>query len=501
MASGGMKMACCLCGVQITPNESYMCMNCLNTQVDLTEGLELSQDVLGCGKCGRFHVTGNQWKFMEEESPQLLTHLVKKIGLEKNRAKVLDAMFVWTEPHSKRLKVAVTIEKEVLDEKVRLSKRVVAEFVVKMKQCMECIRESTDHTWGSCVQIRQRVGHKRGFDQLEAILIAKGLQNLMLDVQVTKDGSFDLYFKSKNQGDRVIEAIASHMPLRKKESKKLVSTDKKNQTARMEYTTVLEIVPINKDDLVILKKTFTGGKPDFFLCNKVSTNLHFVAPGSTLQAVEVNATKYYQTPFSAVCTVKDLIRYIVLDINILEQPQPAHGGSKTAAGSPQSSVAGSLKEEADGATSVFSSSEFDGASKFVLAEAEIVRESSSGGADDIVTVVTHLGHLLKPGDMALGYNLSSSQIDDDVLATLPYALPECILVRKTTDDKSGKKKKKNNKKSRRGGGGKKADEEDDAETATGEFDDDEKAPLDIGENKEELLEIEDFEDDLDEIED
>ena len=228
------------------------------------------------------------------------------------------------------------------------------------------------------------------------------------------------------------------MPLRKKESKKLVSTDKRNQTAKMEYTTVLEIVPINKDDLVLLKKSFTGGKPDMFLCNKVSSNLHFIAPGNTLQEVEVSASKYYQTPFSAIFTAKDLVRYLILDITILEHPKVANGARA------YKSSKADLKDETTGAESVFSSSELGGSSKFVLAEAEVVRESSSGGADDIVTVVTHLGHLLKPGDVALGYNLATSQMqtDDEILATLPYALPECILVRKSTIDEQSKKKNK-----------------------------------------------------------
>ena len=41
----------------------------------------------------------------------------KKLSLDKLRIKLLDALFVWTEPHSKRLKINVHIEKEVLDEK------------------------------------------------------------------------------------------------------------------------------------------------------------------------------------------------------------------------------------------------------------------------------------------------------------------------------------------------------------------------------------------------
>ena len=59
-----------------------------------------------------------------------------------------------------------------------------------------------------------------------------------------------------------------------------------------------------------------------------------------------------------------------------------------------------------------------------------------------MTVITHLGHVLKPGDTALGYNLATSHVDDDILASLPYALPECILVMKSTTSKVGERKKK-----------------------------------------------------------
>ena len=162
-------ISCCLCGVAIPYNAAAMCISCLQNTVDVTEGIDLHQSVLNCGKCGRYHIQGDKWKHMEDESPQLLAHLLKKLNLDKLRIKLLDALFVWTEPHSKRLKINVNIEKEVLDEKLRLSSRIVVEFVVRSKQCIECIRESTDHTWGSLVQVRQRSGHQR-LDQLENLL-------------------------------------------------------------------------------------------------------------------------------------------------------------------------------------------------------------------------------------------------------------------------------------------------------------------------------------------
>ena len=54
------------------------------------------------------------WVRAELESKELLTFCVKKVkGLSK--VKLVDAGFIWTEPHSRRLKMKVTIQKEVLN--------------------------------------------------------------------------------------------------------------------------------------------------------------------------------------------------------------------------------------------------------------------------------------------------------------------------------------------------------------------------------------------------
>lgn len=52
------------------------------------------------------------WVVAQQESPQLLAVCLKKInGLQKVR--LVNAEFIWTEPHSKRLKVNLTVQKEV----------------------------------------------------------------------------------------------------------------------------------------------------------------------------------------------------------------------------------------------------------------------------------------------------------------------------------------------------------------------------------------------------
>jgi nonsense-mediated mRNA decay protein 3 len=46
------------------------------------------------------------------------------------RVKMVDAGFIWTEPHSRRLKVKITVQKEVLNGTL-LQQTFVVEFVVQ----------------------------------------------------------------------------------------------------------------------------------------------------------------------------------------------------------------------------------------------------------------------------------------------------------------------------------------------------------------------------------
>ena len=54
----------------------------------------------------------NHWVQVQLESKELLSVCLKRVkGL--NKVKLIDAGFIWTEPHSRQLKVKVTIQKEV----------------------------------------------------------------------------------------------------------------------------------------------------------------------------------------------------------------------------------------------------------------------------------------------------------------------------------------------------------------------------------------------------
>ena len=107
-------VACCLCGQSTVYNASGMCGGCLVGQVDLTEGMDKSSTLIQCGKCGRWHIDLDRWNHHEMESNSLLSLCLKKMRLP-HECKIKEACFLWTEPHSKRIKVQADVEKEVRD--------------------------------------------------------------------------------------------------------------------------------------------------------------------------------------------------------------------------------------------------------------------------------------------------------------------------------------------------------------------------------------------------
>ena len=71
----------------------------------------------------------NTWVIAELESRELLAICLKKLrGLKSVR--LIDAHFVWTEPHSKRLRVKLTVQKEVFTSTI-LERAFEVEIVVQ----------------------------------------------------------------------------------------------------------------------------------------------------------------------------------------------------------------------------------------------------------------------------------------------------------------------------------------------------------------------------------
>lgn len=82
-----------------------MCIACLRSQVDITEGIPKQATLYFCRGCERYLQGMTEWVYCTLESRELLSLCLKKLK-GRNRVKLVDASFVWTEPHSKRIKVS-----------------------------------------------------------------------------------------------------------------------------------------------------------------------------------------------------------------------------------------------------------------------------------------------------------------------------------------------------------------------------------------------------------
>jgi len=178
-----------------------MCTDCLRSEVDITTGIAREEELIQCSECFKWlirsdgssktRVSNELWMQHELESPGLLSVCLKKIhGLSARNLKVIDAGWIWTEPHSRRIKVYVIVESEVLNGKTSVRQKVQVEFVVRTKKCRDCCRVASDHSWVALVQVRQRIAGAKSLHALEETLIKSGLSSMMSSIETTREVIF-----------------------------------------------------------------------------------------------------------------------------------------------------------------------------------------------------------------------------------------------------------------------------------------------------------------------
>ena len=148
-------IACCLCG-RGTPADQTVegrCMPCLAATVDVSAGIDKDYEIEMCRTCAMDDVykwhRNPQWVVMEPESAELLAFCVRRIrGLKQVR--LLDASWIWQEPHSRRLKVKLTVARDVLSGH-SLQQSFVVNYVVTTRNCDRCNKLAAKDTWSAKV--------------------------------------------------------------------------------------------------------------------------------------------------------------------------------------------------------------------------------------------------------------------------------------------------------------------------------------------------------------
>lgn len=305
------QILCCMCGISINSNPANMCVNCLRGQVDITDGIPKQVFMHQCRGCLRY--LRPPWVTAELESRELLAICLKKItGLSK--VKLIDAGFIWTEPHSKRLKVKLTIQKDVLSG-VRLQQVFAVEFVLMNQQCEACAKSYTAHTWGAMVQVRQRVEHKKTFFLLEQLILRHGAHERCIGITQLPTG-VDFAFAEPQHAVKFIDFLGSVVPIRHRKAVKLIGEDEQNGTSRYKFSYAVEIVPLCKEDLVVLPARTAaalGAISPLVMVQRVSSHVFILDPRS-LQMSEMTSERYWMDMHRSLMSAERLEEFTVLDI-------------------------------------------------------------------------------------------------------------------------------------------------------------------------------------------
>jgi len=320
--------------------------------------------------------------------------------------RIIDASFTWTEPHSRRVKVKITVQQEAFQGTI-LQQTFEVEYVVAHHQCPDCAKSFTANTWRAVVQVRQKVPHKRTFLYLEQLILKHSVHKDTINIKETQNG-LDFFFSARNQAEKFVDFLTSVAPVRSKKSQELISMDIHTSTKSYKFSYSVEIVPICKDDLVALPMKLAkqiGNIPPLTLCYRVGTSINLVDP-NTLQTTDVSTPIYWRSPFASLADVQELVEFVVMDIEPVGPPK----------------------------------------GRFLLAEATVARASDLGVNDTTYFVRTHLGAVLHAGDSVMGYHLTGTNFNNPQFEALEdnsaYAsqIPDVVLVKKhyPRKKKSGK---------------------------------------------------------------
>lgn len=372
-----------------------MCFACVKLTVDISQGVQREATLNFCRDCDRWLMPPTSWLVAMPESRELLALCLKKLrGL--NKVRVVDASFIWTEPHSRRIKVKLTIQDSVQDG-VLLQQSFEVVYVVATQQCPDCAKSYTANVWRACVQVRQKVLHKRTFLFLEQLMMKHGAHRDTLNIREAKDG-IDFFFSQRNQAEKFIDFLNSVVPVKVKASQELISQDIHTSTKSFKFSFSAELVPICRDDLVAMPIKLAkqcGNISPLVLCHKIGTSVYLLDP-QTLQTADISAPIYWRAPFASLADARELVEFIVMDI---EQTPTRRG-------------------------------------KWVLSEATVARASDLAVNDKTYFTRTHLGHYLQPGDSAMGYLLTGTMFNNpdfekmEESNTYSSTIPDVVLVKK-----------------------------------------------------------------------
>ena len=457
------KIVCCLCGMVIDANPRGTCEACFRKSLNIKTCIPTEFEIQYCKECQRF--LRPPYVKIERESTDMMKLCLSRIKSYDKKVKIIDSSFVFSEPHSKVIKIKVTIQKEV--EKNIISQNLIIEFKEKWNLCRDCQKIQTPHTWASCVQIRQRVPHKKTMMYLEQIILKNKMQKNSLYFDESNDG-FDFFFATRRAGEIFSNWIATVVPSKITYHKKYVSLSTST------FTYLVDVANVAKYDLFILDKDSykkLGGIGPLLICTRLSSRTIFIDP-RTFNHLYLDGNTFFKYKFNPFCNSNQLTEFLVLDVyeeidynfgsinnnntNKNEKKKKNKGKKKNKRKKDESDSEEEKKEEnnvintneSESVDSMSISTNYEKGVKDKEKKLEedkeyilkckktfikIIRNNNEKDKGEIIEIKSHLADVIKVGEIYLGYDLKSINLDSENSAFLEgniNRLPDVILVRK-----------------------------------------------------------------------
>lgn len=376
-----------------------ICADCVAVTTDITkEVVKIGHVLTFCKNCRRLHVgPGDIWMFADRESRELMGVCLRRLGLSRKGLRLTDAAFVWTEPHSLRTKIKVTVrgeDSEVLPG-VQLEQTFGVEYIEHFSQCKDCAKSFTANTWVANVQVRQKhTTHKRTFFALEQLILKNKAHKNTVSIEESREG-IDFLYSQQKHAVTMVEFLTGVVPCRTSKSSELYSQDSHSAKKLYKFTYSVELVPICKEDLLVLPKQTVpkcNSIDRLVLCHRIGHNVKLVSP-VTGQTADLPASVFFKWPFTPVVSTKAMVEFLVLDV---EHTYERGGG--------------------------------DMGGKFSVVEATV---APANDVSQTYFVRTHLGAILNAGDSVLGYDLRNTNFNHEQWNSLKEEqIPDIVLVRK-----------------------------------------------------------------------
>lgn len=366
---------CYKCGVVIEPRLYNLCERCTSMSVTISDKIKKLINVDWCKGCERYLNKPRTWSKYEWGSRELLIFLIKSNN-SLNTFDIIDSNFVYTEEHSKRMILAITLEKSGIRENLEIR------YTIRNKQCSDCEKIEAKQHWRAVVQVRHRLEHPRIFILLEQLIIKNKMYNETTNIK-TRKGGIDFYFTDRTLATKLVNFIESVLPVKIILSERLISKDIQNSISNYKFSYSVEIAPICVDDVIILEKSFANnlGIGNITLVKKVSNTIIILDP-YLLKTVKINNNQFWanKDKINVLISSKNLVPFTIIEIGR------------------QLRLYDNLK----------------------LVPITVTKNDST-----LLETKTHLGASIKEDDVVLGYDISSFNGSNKTTDT-----PDIIIVRK-----------------------------------------------------------------------